>query len=97
MAKICLRSRDLKLVHGTTVYTRIYVLSTTYCGRKYLQRLLLLLEGATTSTNTADTDSWTKLRRLHCHQPEHVSACSGSAAMRGGCDGDSILCLARDD
>ena len=46
---------------------------------------------------TADTDSWTKLRRLHYHQPEHVSACLGSAALRGGYDDDSILRLTRDD
>jgi hypothetical protein len=53
--------------------------------------------GATTSTSTDDTDSWTKLRRLHHHQPEHVSACLGSAALRGGYDDDSILRLTRDD
>jgi hypothetical protein len=33
--------------------------------------LLLLLEGAT----IANTDSYTKLRWLHHHQPQHVSAC----------------------
>jgi hypothetical protein len=71
------------------------VLPTTYCGEG--------TEGtetkvrATTSTSTADTDSWTKLRRLHHHQPEHVSACLGSAALRGGYDDDSILRLTRDD
>ena len=50
-----------------------------------------------TRTGTADTDNWTKLRRLHHHQPEHVSACLGSAALRGGYDDDSILRLTRDD
>jgi hypothetical protein len=53
--------------------------------------------GATTSTSTTDTDSWTKLRQLHHHLPEHVSACLGSAALRGGYDDDSILRLTRDD
>jgi hypothetical protein len=53
--------------------------------------------GATTSTSTADTDSWTKLRRLHHYQSEHVSACLGSAAMWGGYDDDSILRLTRGD
>ena len=52
--------------------------------------------GATTSTSTADTDNWTKLRRLHHHQPEHVSTCLGSAALHGGIDG-SILRLIRGD
>ena len=46
---------------------------------------------------TADTDSCTKLRWLHYHQPAHVSACLGSAALRGGYDDDSILRLTRDD
>ena len=46
---------------------------------------------------TADTDSWTKLRWIHYHQPEHVRACLGSAALRGGYDDDSILRLTRDD
>jgi hypothetical protein len=46
---------------------------------------------------TADTDSCTKLWWLHYHQPEHVSACLGSAALRGGYDDDSILRLTRDD
>jgi hypothetical protein len=46
---------------------------------------------------TADTDSWTKLWWLHYHQPEHVRACLGSAALRGGYDDDSILRLTRDD
>jgi hypothetical protein len=53
--------------------------------------------GATTSTGIADMDSWTKLRRLHHHQPEHVSACLGSVALRGGYDDDYILRLTRDD
>jgi hypothetical protein len=53
--------------------------------------------GATTSTSTTDTDSWTKLRRLHHHQLEHVSVCLGSAALRGGYDDDYILRLTRDD
>jgi hypothetical protein len=52
---------------------------------------------ATTSTSTADTDSWTKLRRVHHHQREHVSACLGSAALRGVYDADSILPLTRGD
>jgi hypothetical protein len=53
--------------------------------------------GATTSTSTADTASLTKLRRLHHHQTEHVSACLGSAALRGGYYDDSILRLTRGD
>ena len=40
--------------------------------------------GATNSTSTADMDSSTELRRSHHHQPEHVSACLGSATLRGG-------------
>jgi hypothetical protein len=35
--------------------------------------------------------------RFHHHQPEHVSACLGSAALRGGYDDDSILRLTGDD
>jgi hypothetical protein len=53
--------------------------------------------GATPSTSIADTKNWTKLRRLQHHQPEHVSACLGSAALWGGYADDSILRLTRDD
>ena len=65
--------------------------------RGYLHRLLLLLEGATTNSSTADTNNWTKLRRLHYHPPEHVSACLGSVALWGGYDDDSTLRVTRDD
>ena len=74
------------------------VLPAAYCGQRYLQWLLLLLErleGATTSI--ANTYSWTKLWWLHYDQPEHVSACLGSATLRGGYDDGSILRLTRDD
>jgi hypothetical protein len=37
------------------------------------------------------------MRRLHCYQFEHVSACLGSATLRGGDDDDYILRLTRDD
>jgi hypothetical protein len=40
-------------------------------------QLLLLLPGDTTNTSTADTDSCTKLRWIHHHQPQHASACLG--------------------
>ena len=73
------------------------VLPTTYCERRYMQRLLLLLEGATTGTRTADTNSWTELRRLHYHPSKHVSACLGSATLRGSYGDGSILRLTRDD
>jgi hypothetical protein len=33
------------------------------------------------------------LRRLHYHQPRHVSMCLGSAALRGGYDHDSIVSI----
>ena len=73
----------------------------TYCGDVLLQNVPTPVTtdagGGYYHTSTADTDSWTKLRRLHHRQPEHVSRCLGSAALRGGYDDDSILRLIRDD
>ena len=73
------------------------VLLATYRGRRYPTGYRNEGSGNYRYEYTADTDSWTKLRRLHYHQPEHVSACLGSATMWGGYDDDSILRLTRDD
>jgi hypothetical protein len=73
------------------------VLPATSRGRRYPTGYRNEGSGNYRYEYTADTDSWIKLRWIHYHQPEHVRACLGSAALRGGYDDDSILRLTRDD
>ena len=64
----------------------------TYCGDVLLHKVpttaTTAVVGGYYRTSTANTDSWTKLRRLHYYQPEHVSRYLGSATLRGDYDGN---------